>query len=420
MLLALCRKLILRFVSFVSPLLVIPGNPCSMTMLMLTPLRLQFPGKVFQVYSRAGPQVFIPPNLMEELKARPDSVLSISEGVREFFQTEHTLFPDPGHQEWTLWIKQSLGKNIAKYATIVLESLPSCWQEIEFHPRMCMLVANLTARVFIGPLFPMEWMFTSIKYTGDLFKAIHYIKNFRIQVRFLFKYVIPSMWTQWKHIKTAARVVEYALSRPAAGDAVHAVNKMLPDDKKKDYIFQGRAQLGLAVASLHTTVRVICQVMFDLAEHPEYVAAIRVEIKGVLKFEDKKTWTVESLALLKKLDSVMKESMRLHGGGVKVDKPASFRRKVLQPITLSDGTSLPPGTFFTTIDNAVTYFGAGRHACPGRYFASMLAKMIVVELVGKYDFGMVEGDTLPRDVPFEDGLVSVNTRKRMMVRKRVD
>jgi hypothetical protein len=54
-----------------------------MTMLMLTPLRLQFPGKVFQVYSRAGPQVFIPPNLMEELKARPDSVLSISEGVRE-------------------------------------------------------------------------------------------------------------------------------------------------------------------------------------------------------------------------------------------------------------------------------------------------------------------------------------------------
>jgi hypothetical protein len=54
-----------------------------MTMLMLTPLRLQFPGKVFQVYSRAGPQVFIPPNLMEEFKALPDSVLSISEGVRE-------------------------------------------------------------------------------------------------------------------------------------------------------------------------------------------------------------------------------------------------------------------------------------------------------------------------------------------------
>jgi len=184
-----------------------------------------------------------------------------------------------------------------------------------------MLVANLTARVFIGPLFPVEWMFTSIKYTGDLFKAIHYIKNFRAQVRFLFKYVIPSTWTQWKHIKTAARVVEYALSRPAAGDAVHAVNKMLPEDKKKDYVFQGRAQLGLAVASLHTTVRVICQVMFDLAEHPEYVTAIRAEIKGVLKFEDKKTWTVENLALLKKLDSVMKESMRLHGGGVSESLP---------------------------------------------------------------------------------------------------
>jgi hypothetical protein len=32
----------------------------------------------------------------------------------------------------------------------------------------------------------------------------------------------------------------------------------------------------------------------------------------------------------------------------------------------------------------------------------------------------VEGDTLPRDLPFEGGLVSINRRKRMMIRKRVD
>ncbi|KAE9380887.1 hypothetical protein N431DRAFT_459803 [Stipitochalara longipes BDJ] len=83
-----------------------------------------FPGRVFQVYSRAGPQVFIPPNMMDEIKALPDNVLSISDWIRESMETEHTLFPDPGHQEWILWIKQNLCRNIAKYAGIVIEVLP--------------------------------------------------------------------------------------------------------------------------------------------------------------------------------------------------------------------------------------------------------------------------------------------------------
>jgi cytochrome P450 len=173
----------------------------------------------------------------------------------------------------------------------------------------------------------------------------------------------------------------------------------------------------------------------------------------------------------------MKESMRLHGGGVSefpsssicgtlevgIDrrKTASFRRKVLKPITLSDGTCLPPGTFvnapthalshdaplfpdpdnfdglrffklrqqsqadknkhqFTTIDNVATYFGAGRHACPGRRFADVLAKMVIAALVMKYDFKMIEGDNTPRDYQVFGGLVSVNKEKKVLIRDRVE
>ncbi|KAE9380888.1 cytochrome P450 [Stipitochalara longipes BDJ] len=322
-----------------------------------------------------------------------------------------------------------------------------------------MVVANTAARVFVGPVFPHEWIFASIHYIRDVFYAVHFLKIWPEQLRFFFKYLNPSMWRQWKHINTAARVVKESLLHPASGYATPGINSKLPEDKKRDYVFQGRAQLGFAVATIHPTVRVICQVLFDLAEHPEYIPTLRAEIKAVLgarRLLDKETWTVDNLALLKKLDSVMKESMRLQGGGA-----TSFCRKVLEPINLSDGTYLRPGTFvyapthalsreasifpdperfdglrfyklrkrspaeanrhqFTTIDNAAAYFGAGRHACLGRNFADVLAKLIIATLIMKYDFKMIEGDTMPRDVPFKEGLVSINMAKKMMIRNRIN
>ena len=42
-----------------------------------------FPGRVFQVFAPRGPQISIPPNMMDEVKALSDSVLSVSDGIRE-------------------------------------------------------------------------------------------------------------------------------------------------------------------------------------------------------------------------------------------------------------------------------------------------------------------------------------------------
>jgi Cytochrome P450 len=54
---------------------------------------------------------------------------------------------------------------------------------------------------------------------------------------------------------------------------------MLPDEKKKDYMFQGRAQLSFVMADLHTNVRVIRQALFDVAEHPEYIPVLREDVR---------------------------------------------------------------------------------------------------------------------------------------------
>ncbi len=136
----------------------------------------------------------------------------------------------------------------------------------------------------------------------------------------------------------------------------------------------------------------------------------------------------------------------------------SFRRKLLLSITLSDDTFLPEGTTlfsptwsishdasifpdpdtfdglrffnmrqashsdnnrhkFTSIDNTATYFGAGKHACPGRAFAGIEIKMIVVQLLMRYDFKLVDGDTKPRDYQME-GILHPNRQKEIMIRNR--
>lgn len=41
-------------------------------------------------------------------------------------------------------------------------------------------------------------------------------------------------------------------------------------------------------------------------------------------------------------------------------------------------------------------FGLGRHACPGRHFASVLLKVLLVRTLVQYDIKFVEGNPLPQ------------------------
>jgi cytochrome P450 len=116
---------------------------------------------------------------------------------------------------------------------------------------------------------------------------------------------------------------------------------------------------------------------------------------------------------------------------------ASFIRKVIQPINLSDGTYLPAGTKllsaqsgisrderyypspetfdalrfynmrqkseedcnrwqFTSISDTNLNFGAGKHACPGRFFAGNELKMVLAYFLINYDIKFKDGQTRPK------------------------
>jgi cytochrome P450 len=173
--------------------------------------------------------------------------------------------------------------------------------------------------------------------------------------------------------------------------------------------------------------------LYDLAAHPEYIPILREEVNEVFeKFDGE--WNPESMSQLKKMDSFVKESQRLGGAAV-----SSFQRRAAKNITLSDGTFIPAGTLlmapslavsadesiypdadtfdglryfklrqrskedenihqFTTTSKNMLHFGVGRHACPGRWFASAEIKMVLAELILEYDFKLKEGEGKPKSL----------------------
>ena len=68
--------------------------------------------------------------------------------------------------------------------------------------------------------------------------------------------------------------------------------------------------LVLSLASSHTTSMAACQALYQMCEHPEHVPELREEVRRVV--EEDRGWRKTTLTKVRKLDSFVKESQRLH------------------------------------------------------------------------------------------------------------
>jgi cytochrome P450 len=138
---------------------------------------------------------------------------------------------------------------------------------------------------------------------------------------------------------------------------------------------------------------------------------------------------------------------------------ASFTRKTAKDITLSNGTFLPKNTFLfapalaisfdtslypnadafdglrfynlrqqspedenryqlTSIGKTQVHFGVGRHACPGRWLASVEIKLILATLILQYDLKVKDGvrpkNILMQAVQFVDPTAEVLFKQRQV------
>ncbi|KAK8079169.1 hypothetical protein PG994_002976 [Apiospora phragmitis] len=202
--------------------------------------------------------------------------------------------------------------------------------------------------------------------------------------------------------------------------------------------------LLLNFASIHTSSFAMTHVLFDLAATaPAHVEELRHEIKTVLAKHDG-VWDKRMLQKMLKLDSTMRESQRLNSMVT-----FATSRLVVHPegITTPSGVHIPPGAVVggpsypvfhdeaiypdpysfkpfrfaekrqqeggadekrdSTTTTTTSYvqcarqawattspefvaFGHGRHACPGRFFASTELKLVLAYVLLHYDIEHLE------------------------------
>ncbi|KNG49002.1 cytochrome p450 [Stemphylium lycopersici] len=190
--------------------------------------------------------------------------------------------------------------------------------------------------------------------------------------------------------------------------------------------------MAIWFGSVHAVSTTVTFAIHDLCLHPEYVAPLREECKAqYADFERVGTG-------LPLLDSFIKESARL----TPVESQ-STRRSALQPFSLKDGTHVNVGDWFCTpvraiMTNPIDYpeantfsgfrfadpalvasletqhasfdvmqkkptkltdvdmtfhvWGTGRMACPGRFYASAVMKVILGQVLLNYDCELVDPD----------------------------
>jgi len=72
---------------------------------------------------------------------------------------------------------------------------------------------------------------------------------------------------------------------------------------------------------------------------------------------------------------------------------------------------------FASVSNESTNFGAGFHACPGRFFVAFELKIIIAELLMNYDLKFAVGFERPLDI-FHDFNIQPNPQAELLVRRK--
>ncbi|KAF4493493.1 cytochrome P450 monooxygenase (lovA) [Fusarium agapanthi] len=414
----------------------------------------KFRDRVYQIKATEGVQVIVPARLVGELKGLPENILSATEAVSDALQSKYTKF-SPGHngELLALLVRTKLTQNLTRVVPLLKKELehllatefPACedWTPVKWQPFSLRAVARLSGRAFVGPSINRDekWMDTSINFAVHVFTACVKLQFIPEWARPVGQHLVSELRQIRKDIKNAKEMLkpileerlhdmEFSNGGDAPDDMIQWLIEALPEDEKADLTTQAELQLIIAAASIHTTNNLLCECLCDLAAYPEVQEELREEAYRVLEVDN--GWeNKESMAKLKKLDSFMREVQRLSGN------ITSFIRKVMKPISLSDGTELPVGTKvlapqagialderyfpdperfdafrfyklrqesaeasnrwqFTSLNDTYINFGAGKHACPGRFFASNEIKLVLAHILINYDIRLKVGEDRPK------------------------
>ncbi|KAH8730529.1 cytochrome P450 monooxygenase-like protein [Phaeosphaeriaceae sp. PMI808] len=419
--------------------------------------------------------VVVPLAMLPELRKLSDDFLSFPKAVDSYFETKYTgLHSDitaAGHTIRSELTPRLSRLNHTIYTAVdaaMREQIPPCndWTEVDVNSKLLDVIARISGRIFVGPELSKEpeYLECARMYTVFLSNAVTAIKHIRPILR-------PFLVTRLPEIKRLRNMEKRAVKylEPIVNERLEAEkdpNWEKPEDMLQ-WLIDSRAevndfsvevvaktQLALIFAAIHTTSISITNNIYTLAVTPEYIQPLREEIITAMA-ENEGNLSVKALHQMVKLDSYMKETARVYPFSF-----STFNRKVLKGFKLSNGQYIPPGALvgipadaihndlanypnpdefdgfrhyklrqggtaadisrnqFVSTNEVSLLFGHGRHACPGRFFASNEIKMILARLIMGYDIKM-PGDAKERHENTQVGRFSSPKPKATVMLKSV-
>ncbi|KAI1742994.1 cytochrome P450 [Xylaria scruposa] len=315
------------------------------------------------------------------------------------------------------------------------------WSQIPGFPTAKRVMTAANAFVFFGSDLSAnpEFLKAALAYPEDLFFTAEIL---RLAPSVLHPVLAPILMRNHKASRTLVEYLTPVVARRLRGSHSSGKDEVSkPKDCIQFFVDVNRHKdkwtaekivqvlLGTWFAAIHQPALALVYAMQDICDNPEYVDLLRQELSQN-RHDPKNGNLLPSLASsiddAPLLDAFLKESTRLHPAD-----SISVRRKVLQPFTFIDGTHILPGdvacvpsqaimrdekyytasaTFspwrfmrnekgiksmrvkgfekinrFTSTDLTYPFWGLGRHSCPGRFYASLVLKLVIVHVITHYD-----------------------------------
>ncbi|KAI0459174.1 cytochrome P450 [Xylaria acuta] len=429
----------------------------------------KFKNGIFQVVTPDGPRVFLPRKLAHDLKPFNRHEAS---GMKALADRHIGHYTTIDHESDIMLgaIKIDLNRNLGNFVGDVEREVAHCfktqfppcheWTSLDLHEMLLRVVAQASARIFVG--YPMcrdeEWLECSTKFALDVMIGGEKLKQWHPWLRPIAQYFVPEMTRIRGDHRRALELLQPELEKrfkESDGTDAQSYNDMIEwmqqrakklGDKSFDSKELANLQMLTATAAIHTTRLAIIHALYDLAARPEYIEPLKREILEVTK-DNNGTLRKQHLTQMRKLDSFMKESQRHNPPSI-----ATFQRKAMVPIKLSNGFNVPAGTIvqcntnmldeapaewgdpnafdgsrfyklrskpedtnkfqFASTSYDSMQFGFGNDACPGRFFASNQIKIILAYILSNYDFKFEDGVVgRPKNIMFEVNILADPTVK---------
>ncbi|KAI1250743.1 hypothetical protein MGN70_007801 [Eutypa lata] len=431
----------------------------------------KFKNTAFQLLRYEGSVVVLPPSLLEELVSLPDEIASIQPALEldlvGRFTGMHLMVESRLHHmivqrkliphlpQLIPRLEESINAGLAKELP---HGLSKNWTEIQPYHLLKRVSARLAANMIVGP--------------GLLFMTTVVLRLFPSWMHYLIYPLLPSYWKVKKSLSSAKKLlgphIQELIDLADSGsweprdDNFDDTNVLrwlcsLAKGAERNPDTISHVLVLVVLAAVHNNLFRIINALYDItAAGPDLKNQLLAEITATATMEQ--GWTDMPYDRLYRLDSVISESQR-------VRPPTIFgmRRFFRVPYAFKDGTYVPAGTYTCMATHAIEndpentphpedfdglrYFrafeerqkaddtvgakkylfsnpsrtrlnlGYGKSACPGRVFASLGIKMVLVKLLADYDFSFLPGEGRPGNTTLYE-FVLVSPAKKMLIRHK--